>query len=131
MLKVGDFEVGSIVLCEMIRPELFNKLILLGVFPADICVPVFPFSIQVTPYIELHPTKRGLSRIEYRFINSSDLAAGIQIEVNVEETGRVTAIPLPPFLVSVQEPGDIHLEMKSGNSDWVRILSRQVSLGQF
>lgn len=131
MLKVGSFQVGAIILCEMIRPELYNKLILLGVFSADICVPVFPYTIQVTPYIELHPTKKGQFRIEYRFVNSLGPAANLEIEVCVEETTRVTAIPLPLFLVPIQAPGEIHLELKSGNSDWVRVLSRQVSLGQF
>jgi hypothetical protein len=127
MIKIGSFSIGSVVLCELIRPEANNKLSILGVYSADILVPQFPAQLGLSAYIEFTPSKIGPCRVEYRF-SAPGGTSELNSEVEIVALGQ-SAMPLPTVPLMVTEAGPLKVDMKIDDSEWTTILEKRVIQG--
>ncbi|WP_257554165.1 hypothetical protein [Sphingobium sp. CFD-2] len=127
MIKVGNFSVNSVVLCELIRPEANNKLSILGVYSSDIVVSQFPVQLGLSAYVEFTPSKIGPCEVEFRF-SAPGGNSELKSEVEVLALGQ-SAMPLPTVPLVVTETGPAKVEMRVNGSDWTTILEKRVIAG--
>lgn len=128
MPKVGSINVGSAILCELIRPEANNKLSILGVFTGDVIFAEFPALMAPALYVELMPKRLGKHTFEVRLSEPGGNQCGLRSEMMIASAVQ-TALPLPPMAILVTGPGEVIFEMKVDESGWVTLLKRKVSLG--
>jgi hypothetical protein len=118
-------EVTAVLVCDDIRKENNGKDILIGVYSGDILLPSLPAQLSLAFWIEVAPVQVGSKKATFRIGFGGDRSAMIHTELEVSRTGPA-AIALPTFLVSIDSPGDLTLEIQEGNGDdgW-RLLKRK------
>lgn len=124
---IGGFNVRSALLCEGIRVELGNKVLVYGIYSGDILLPSFPQQIPLTVYLELRDAKPGTHPVGMRIRLNDTLIAEAHGEVTVAGRGP-TAVPLPILPVALMEPGALHLDIDVDGEGWEPLIDRGVSL---
>jgi hypothetical protein len=128
MHKIGAMSVGAVVLCELIRPEVNNKLSILGVFTGDVVLAA-PSIIGLSAYIEMTAHRLGKFQMGFRFVSPDGSESGFDSELVVTALGTF-GLPLPNLPVNLTEPGQLTLQAKVDQSEWHTVLERKIILGE-
>lgn len=128
MSKVGELNVGNVMLCDDIRQEQGNnKFILIGVYSGDIIISELPADISLAFYMEIKAPK-GHHQIEIRLSGPQKGGQAI-LKSQFEHSGVGTGtIASPRINISMAEEGPFRIDMRAGTGRWVNLISKRVML---
>ena len=119
-------EILAVVVCDDIRKEITNKDILIGVYAADIVVPIFPVALALAFWIEINPKKCGHRELSFRVVSQGNT---VEFTIGMEISGSESfGLPVPALPVLVRSPGEIRLEVKDADG-WRLLKSKKVKQG--
>jgi hypothetical protein len=113
------FKVGAVVVCDDIRQEQNNKVILIGVYNGILVVPAFPAELILTWWIQLASEKPGEFKLDVRLVKE-DGAVALRGMIGFSIAAiDWSAMVLPKSVVQFQSPGKFKLQMTvQGEEDW-------------
>jgi len=117
------------VICEDIRQEINGKYILIGVFSADIRVVQFPIPVSFALWLPTIAEGTGSVNIEVRIVSPTGaFLAQAKANVEIGVAGR-GAIPVPPAVVQIQEPGMLKFQVKVESGEWETVAEIEARQG--
>lgn len=119
------------LVCDHIRIEKSNKLILIGVYGGEIIVEKFPALLSISFHCSFIVEGEEKINIEFEIHypgDDSPRKAGISI--NVEKGTKHANINLPGVPLKIDESGEIYLKYRTTGSRWKKILSCGVRAGE-
>jgi hypothetical protein len=125
-MRAEDF--SSVVLCEDVRHEVTDKLIMIGVFSGDIIVPAFPVTIQLSAWAELRSAPIGTTVVNLR-IGLTDkpwVIASITLENQVD--ARPISFVVPPLQVFIEKDCEFILQVQNGE-EYEDLRRKKIYLG--
>ena len=126
-IDLGNAEVRAAILCEQVRPEIGNKMTVVGVFSADIMVPSFPATFLLSVYMELTIKTLGHTHYQVRFTSPTDTPAEavLDLQASFDELGG-SAVPMPQIPVTCERPGQLKIEIRVVDQIWHDLIVREV-----
>lgn len=121
------FRITSAIICDEVRFEVTNKLILLGVYTGDIIVPSFPAALSLSIYVVIEDLALGEHQFELR-LTGSDMRAEVEGQVHVEAAGPV-GLPTPQVSMQFRNAGTMTLDIKVNDGEWMKVLEKKVAQG--
>jgi hypothetical protein len=122
-------EVESFVLCEEIRHEINNKMMLLGVYTGDIVVPHVPAMLRFAMYLSLKGVTKGSHNFEC-FLEGAGGKTGFEGTIEALGTGEESAVILtPPLPLKIDGVGPLSWKIRFDKSKWITVTTRNVQLG--
>jgi hypothetical protein len=120
--------IRSRILCQDIRQEKTNKLILIGVYPSEIIFSTFPANAFIAFYIEADVLKDVSATLQARVRVNDE----VQVEMGIDlplEAGKTLVIPSPPLHLKFEAPGAVSIDFSDDGEEWVTLLERSTLLG--
>jgi hypothetical protein len=116
----------SAVICEDIRQEISGKFSLAGVFGAGIDIITLPAVAVVGVFGEVKFPEMGTTETQYRIVDSGgdELVRG-SLTVNVQTLDSAPLV-LGPFQVRIVRDGEVRVEWKSDDADWMTVRSFRI-----
>lgn len=121
-------KVTNVVLCDDIRTERNNKLIMVGVYTADLLVPKFPANMRLALYFTVQGAPAGQHEFEVRIIATGS-NSGISGTVDVANPQDPIIVVTPPVPVVFPKAGKLKVDFKIGDSGWLKVVTKEVSEG--
>lgn len=122
--------VRAAILCEDIRQEVNNKLILIGVFTGDIVLSEFPGAIALRIYIEYISDKVGEFDFQVIYTLNEDEKAKVSGKITVHTPEGSIGMTVPPVLIEADEPGDLSVLFLIEGQEPEIILKKALTLGE-
>lgn len=119
-----DSRVAASILCDEIRTENTNKLILIGVYSGALTVPAFPVTLGLSLYLEVEHVEIG----KHSLTLSISYPGGkneIGVEFEQSETGPA-AFPTPKIPFPLGGPGEIKISLSIDGETSQPILTKPV-----
>ncbi|WP_175551258.1 DUF6941 family protein [Sphingobium sp. YR657] len=120
-------KIVAAILCEMTRPELNNKVSIIGAYSGDVVVQSFPATFPLSSYFEVSEVDAGAHQLNIKME-----APGFRSEVSAELEvfgGGIAALPMPMMMLAVSEPGDLTIQIKFDDGEWHTALARKILQG--
>lgn len=127
MIKVGDLKLKNVIVCDDIRVEKSNKLILIGVFPADILVKELPAAVSLAIYIDGNISRSGDNTAKFRFSGPGDDSAELAVGFKQVENQTKFSLRTPRFEMLIEQEGVFKIELEN-NGKWATIAEKLVIL---
>lgn len=118
--------VNNCILCEEIRQEKNNKLILLGVYAKDILVSNIPATIPLAPYIEITIHKPEQTTISVRISGPGEGEAIMRVLFDTKKRDDEVVILSPRFEVHIACEGMLNVDISDDEKNWQPVLRRHV-----
>ena len=122
------FRIQNAILCEEVRVEKNDKLILLGVYPGDVLIHDIPGALRMTFYLELADLKKGQHAIFIRISGPGKGFAEATAEVNVGDNTDVVSLTGPSAILKVEQEGTLVLELGLSQDEMRPVWKRKVRL---
>ena len=126
MFKVDELEIRNRLLCEDVRMEASKKLILIGVFPADIVVAETPARVALAIYMDGQIKTPGEREF---FIRYSGPGKGKVVIVaqftTTKENERVTMV-IPRADITFECAGIFKVEVSADEKRWKTAIEKNV-----
>ena len=128
MIEVGKFSIRNCLLCDDIRQEKNNKLIILGVFSGDILIPKVPANISLAFFIDGFADVLGETSIWFKLSGPGEGHVIIEVSLDVTMAGQQIALSLPRADVTLECEGVLRFDASSDQKDWVNLMEKKVIL---
>lgn len=116
-------EIVTVLICDDVRKEVTNKDILIGVYTADIVIPVFPAWINLAVWMEAIPKQTGDHKMVFRLGTSNRPRAELHMLLRVNDLKGPMGMALPGMQHLIEEETEFVLELQEG-TEW-RVLKRK------
>lgn len=126
--RKSAIRVANAILCDDIRQEISNKLILIGVYTHDILVPAFPTTINLALVAETWFDSVGEKKLSVRYLVDGSERGGMTATLRIMEPAEPFILTLPPIPVQIFQPGKLDVQATVDDGRPVPIISRQLRL---
>ena len=114
------------VICDLVRREDSGKLLVVGLYAADILVPEIPHITPVTLVVWAMPATIGKTSIEVKAeLNAKQIVTGL-IEMDIQLLKR-SIIAFPNIPLNITEAGRLQFFVKS-DEDWQSVWDGECAL---
>ncbi|WP_414826693.1 DUF6941 family protein [Altererythrobacter sp. Root672] len=121
-------KVSNVILCDDIRTENNNKLILIGVYTADVLTQNFPVNMKLATYFTVEGAPIGQHEFEVRLISTGS-TSGISGTVEVGNPNDPIIVITPPVPVVFQKAGKLKVDFRIAESGWLKVMTKEVRAG--
>ena len=128
--------IGNCIVCDDIREESNGKKILIGVYGADIVVPVFPAVLSLQIYMEV-PSKIVNDEFDDLHFKLSSGKEAFRMRVPMSDlkasfaanSGALGMIITPKFGVKFDDEGDLIFAVSANQRSWHQLISKRIVRG--
>lgn len=92
------FKVGNALMCDYVATGANNKHVLVHTYSGDVVVAEFPATLQFAFYVEIFPTKSGITNFNVEVLVGSEAVAGGMVVLDIQER----AVPHPAVIILPQ-----------------------------
>ena len=126
--KRTQVQLINAILCDDHRREDNGKVILIGIYTGDIVVSNIPANILLRVWLNFRTEGTGGEDISVRIVDGeSGLLTGIDGRIdNVSGEEDYISLVTPKLPLSFDEEGTIVVQWKSGESDWIDLISKRI-----
>lgn len=118
------------LVCDHIRVEKSNKLILIGIYAGEIIVEKFPALLAISFHCAFSVENEVEINIEFEVHFPGDGSpAKADALINVKKDTKHVNINLPSVPLKIDESGEIYLKYRTTGNRWKKILSCDVRVG--
>jgi hypothetical protein len=131
---------SHVIICDDIRKEINNKLILIGVYPEDIILYKIPAEFRISLWFQFKisaPTKFGIEiNINGNALKKKPDIINFQIDetkdnLAVSESEKDLSLVIAGIPLSIQDTGNITIEYrKSGDKPWISAKTNKILLNK-
>ena len=123
-------KIENVIICDIVRKEDNGKHILIGVYPKNVRVGVFPAMLQFQVWFQTPVEEIKDFPVEFRIIDSEKkpiaITTGI-VTVGPEDIGLATII-IPNVLVHVPKQTDMIFQIREPKKRWSTLKTLPISL---
>jgi hypothetical protein len=130
MTKVGNVELASAILCEDIRQEKSEKLILIGVFTGNIFIDKVPADLPFALFVPGVSSKPGPSEIQIRYSGPGRGRAIIRAVLQTTKENEVVNLIVPRLTVHMECEGTFKVDVRTDQGRWRPIVRKEIELKQ-
>lgn len=122
------------ILCDDIRREDNNKVILIGIYSGDILVQKLPSNLVLAAWLIGTAYEEGEWPLEIRYKISAKDAKPRKVtasgNIGVKELKEATelAVPLAKVPLKIEMPGTLSLDYRISGGRWKKLLSKTIIL---
>jgi hypothetical protein len=123
--NIGNgLSVEKVIVCEDVRMEIGNKHTILGAIAGDFSIPQFPAAFKLAAYIDMTaPAITETIEVRWMFSGHQQISALHQF---TGDPPNHVVIVLPPVVLMASNAGDLALEIRVQNGNWVELEKRRV-----
>lgn len=123
----SNISVEYAILCDMVRREDSGKLIIIGVYDADIQTTAFPLKLEVSLLVRFSGVPAEEVKFEIgAYLDETRMMHG-SADITFSDPGSVF-VPFPRIPLDVTHEGTIRFDLKIGDADWKTVWKAPVSL---
>jgi hypothetical protein len=126
MTKTFRQRFTNIILCDDVRVEINNKLILIGIYTADILVTSFPQRLRFSMYFEYMPEELGEKEMFFKLAVRDEKPAKLQLKLSVTKPNINSPIILPPIEMTINKESEFIVECSEDNKKWIRLITKHI-----
>jgi len=119
-------KIKSAILCDDIRQEKNNKLILIGVFSGNIMLHDFPGMIAPQIYIEWVLDRPGEHKFTIKYELGGEKRKEIKGNYKLLESNEVASLVLPPVLLEIERPTKLDVVLRLDDGSPINILTKKI-----
>ncbi|WP_282608966.1 hypothetical protein [Pelagibius sp. Alg239-R121] len=120
----------NVLLCDDIRQEISNKLILIGVYTGHIVLSEFPANIRLAVYAEFKPRELTVEDVQLRYKLDGKLLATISGRVEAHDLDSWATAAIPALPLQLESMGELSIEAQFGDGSVEVIGRKQIISGE-
>lgn len=128
MTQVGAVKIKNAILCEDIRKEVSNKLILIGVYSGNILVTKLPTNISLNYYFDTIVKTSGIHQIYIRLSGPGKDSLVLGAGIDASEDNAHGAVTGPKMEVLLEREGTIKIAVSADKKSWKTVISKAVNI---
>ena len=119
-------ELIAAIICDDVRREDNGKAILIGVYPTDVVVEKLPSNANFALWACVKVDRIGAVPFEFRYVGTKGtVVSEVRGEAQIADLTAVQ-FQLPRMPVLLEGEGQLKVEMKIGDMNWMQIHSLEV-----
>lgn len=122
-----DLELRNFILCEDIRQEITNKIIMIGVYSGDILISNLPGSIPLCMYAELDVKAKGEYDVYLRMSGPGEGSFILQTHIGASNADNNGVIRTPRIDVTLECEGVLKIDASIDRKKWKALSRKKVT----
>lgn len=112
-------KIHNAIVCDSVRKEDNGKLLIIGVYPADILVATFPQIVQLMFWVQFSTDQEGEIGIEFRVKKNREIISNGSGKVVVMGRRQSSIVTFPPTYINIDKECVLYFQLRLENEKWV------------
>jgi hypothetical protein len=122
-------KVSNAIICDDIRREVSEKLILIGVYSGSIAIHNFPATLALSLYCEIMAEYEGSREVSLRAVVGKLPVSQMKFIAEGTPPGQSATLILPPLPITFSGETKLKFQISTDEKKWITLIEKGVIKG--